>query len=724
MKQTKLFLRDNNILIRFAVILLLILIFVHCSQKRPYEKIEPPIANKIPERITLHGHMRIDNYSWLQEPGNPEVIEHLKAENAYGEKVMKHTEALQETIFEEIKARIKETDLSVPERRGDYFYYERMEEGKEYPIYARKRGSLEAPEEIILDVNELAPAQGFFGLGLLIENPQQDILAFFSTTDGRNIGTINFKDLITGKMLEDKIPEIKARPHIMSWANDNRTLFYLKFNIESGRFHQVYRHTLGTKSSEDVLVYEETDKSRGCWLSVTPSKKYLIISTTTNYREPGWEHFYLEADKPFSQPKLFLHRDWNVLMDVGHLRGYFYFLTSDNGKNLRLVRTPVEHTDRDDWEEVVSHRDEIEVLEFRIFQNHLVVIERINGLRQFRIHSWSGNEEFYVDFGETAYMAAWSGTPDLSSETFRYSYWSLTTPHSLYEYNMRTGEKVLLKQKEVSGGFESENYISERLYAVVRDGVQVPISIVYRKGLKKDGSNPLLLMAYGAYGSPMRAVFNTPRLSLLDRGFVYAIAHVRGGGMLGLKWHEDGKLLKKKNTFNDFIDVAEHLIAKKYTNPNKLFATGRSAGGTLMGAVANMRSDLFKGIIAEVPFVALLPPPKDENDFTDSEVDMDLGDPNIEEIYTYLLSYSPYENVEAKDYPNMLVITALNDASVHYWGPTKWVAKLRALKTDNNKIIQRTDMAGGHSVEQKRSQQWREIAFRYAFLLDLAGITD
>ncbi len=264
-------------------------------------------------------------------------------------------------------------------------------------------------------------------------------------------------------------------------------------------------------------------------------------------------------------------------MDVGHLRGYFYFLTSDNGENLRLVRMPVEHTDRDDWEEVVSHRDEIEVLEFRIFQNHLVVIERINGLRQFRIHSWSGNEEFYVDFGETAYMAAWSGTPDFSSETFRYSYWSLTTPHSLYEYNMRTGEKVLLKQEEVSGGFESENYISERLYAVARDGVQVPISIVYRKGLKKDGSNPLLLMAFGAYGSPMRAVFNTPRLSLLDRGFVYAIAHVRGGGMLGLKWHEDGKLLKKKNTFNDFIDVAEHLIAKKYTNPEKLFATGRSA---------------------------------------------------------------------------------------------------------------------------------------------------
>jgi len=707
MKPIKLFYRNSNILIGSGIVLFLIFIFVNCYQKRLYERFEPPIAKKILEKITIHGHTRIDNYSWLQEPGNPEVIEYLESENKYEEKVMAHTEALQKTLFEEIKGRTNETDFSFPERRGDYFYYQRMEEEKEY-----------------LDVNELAPSQGFFGLGPLMVSPKQDILAFFSTNDGRGIGTIHFKNLSTGKMLDDKIPEIKARPHLMCWANDNRTLFYLKFNIESGRFHQVCRHTIGTNSSEDVLVYEETDKSRGCWLSGTKSQKYLIISTFTDLRESGWEHRYLEADKPFSQLKFFLHRDWNVLMDVGHFRGFFYFLTSDEKKNLRLVRTPDNHTDEENWEEVISHRDDIEVLEFRIFQNHLVVVERINGFRQFRIHSWAGDKEFYVDFGETPYMAALNGTPDFKSETFRYSYWSFTTPHSLYEYNMRNGEKVLLKQEEVSGGFESDDYISERLHASARDGVRIPISIVYRKGLKKDGSNPLLLMAFGAYGSPMRAVFNAPRLSLLDRGFVYAIGHVRGGGMLGLKWHTDGKLLKKKNTFNDFIDVAEHLIAQKYTNPKKLFAIGRSAGGTLMGAVANMRSDLFKGIIAEVPLVALLPPPKDEKDYTDSEVDFDFGDPNIEEHYHYMLSYSPYENVQAKDYSNMLVITALNDASVHYWGPAKWVAKLRAMKTDNNMIILRTDMEGGHSGEQRRYQQWRDIAFRYAFLLDLAGIKE
>lgn len=724
MKHFKLYQKNYNIQIRSAVVLLLIFIIVNCSPKKPHEKFKPPIAKEIPEKITIHGHTRIDNYSWLQDPNDPEVIEHLNTENEFSEKVMAHTLALQETIFEEIKLRTKETDLTVPERRGDYFYYERMEEGKEYPIYARKRGSLDVAEEIYLDVNELAPTEGFFGLGLLMVSPKQDILAFFSTTNGQSIGTINFKNLSTGKMLEDKILEIKARPHIMSWANDNQTLFYLKFNAESGRFHQVYRHTLGTKSSEDVPVFEEKDKSRGCWLSMTKSQQYLIISSFADLREPGWEHHYLDANEPYSSPKFILHRDWNTLMDVGHFRDYFYFLTSDKEKNLRLVKTPIDHTERENWEEVISPRDDIEVLEFRIFQNHLVVVERMNGLRQFRIHSWSGDEEFYVDFGETTYMVAWNGTSDFNSETFRYSYWSLTTPHSLYEYSMRTGEKVLLKQEEVSGGFESDDYISERLYAPSRDGVRIPISVVYKKALKKDGSNPLLLMAYGAYGSPMRAVFNTPRLSLLDRGFVYAIAHVRGGGMLGLKWHEEGKLLKKKNTFNDFIDVAEHLIAKKYTSPKKLFATGRSAGGTLMGAISNMRSDLFKGIIAEVPLVALLPPPKDEKDFTDSEIDPDFGDPNIEEHYHYMVSYSPYENVETRDYPNILVITALNDASVHYWGPAKWVSKLRALKTDNNMIILKTDMEGGHSGEQKRYQQWRDIAFSYAFLLDLAGIKE
>jgi len=723
MKDIKPFRCNSNIAIGLAVFLTIIFAIVNCSQKRPNEKFELPAAKKIPEKISVHGHTRIDNYYWLGDRDNPEVIEYLKAENKYTEKVMSHTEALQETLFEEIKERTEETDFTIPERIGDYFYYERIEEGKEYPIYARKLGSLEASEEILLDVNELAPPQGYFAAGMLKVSPKQDILAFFSTNDGRRIGTIYFKNLKTGQMLEDEIRGVKARPHIMAWANDNRTLFYLRHQPGQFRWHQVYRHTLGTNPTEDVLVYEETDKYRSCWLSGTKSQRYLIISTCIDLVGPGWEHRYLEADKPSSQPKLFLHRDWRVLMDIGHFRGYFYFLTSDKGNNPRLVRTPVDKTGRENWEEVIPYRDDIEVLEFQIFLNYLVLEERIKGLRQFRIHPWSGDEEHYVDFGEETYIAHMNRTAEPDSEVFRYAFWSFTTPHSIYEYNMRNGEKVLLKREEVSGGFEPDDYTSERLYAPAQDNAWIPISIVYRKGLKKDGSNPLLLMAYGAYGRPMEAVFNIPRLSLLDRGFVYAIAHVRGGGILGPEWYEDGKLLKKKNTFSDFIDAAEHLIAQKYTNPKKLFATGRSAGGTLMGAVANMRPDLFKGIIADVPSVDMLTPWKDKSDIH-FDIDLDFGDPNIEEHYNYMLSYSPYDNVVAQDYPNMLVTTALKDVNVPYWGPAKWVAKLRALKTDNNLLILRIDMEAGHGGETKRYQKWRDTAFRFAFLLALVGMKE
>jgi len=693
-----------------------------CSKKKEsYKAFTPPVAKKIPKELSLHGHTRIDYYYWLAERDNPEVIEYLKAENEYKEKVMAHTEALQETLFEEIKGRTKETDFSSPERRGDYFYYERREEGKEYPIYARKLGSLEAAEEIMLDVNELAPAQGFFAAGLLKVSPEQDILAFFSTNDGRGIGTIHFKNLNTRKMLEDKIPEIRARPYIMSWANDNRTLFYLKQHPVAIRWYRVFRHTLGTNPTEDVLVYEETDENRSCWLSETKSQRYLIISTFSDLEGPGWEHRYLEADKPTSRPILFLRRDSRVHRNIDNFRGHFYFLANDEGENPRLVRTPVDHTGRESWKEVIPRRNDIEVLGFQIFRNYLVVEERIKGLRQFRIHPWSGDEEHYVDFGEKTYVAVMKEIPELDSEVFHYSFFSFTTPDSVYAYNMRTREKALLKREEVFGGFDPDDYISERLYAPARDGVRIPISIVYRKGLKKDGSNPLLLEAYGAYGTSWEPVFNIPRLSLLDRGFVYAIAHVRGGGELGPKWYEDGKLLKKKNTFNDFIDVAEHLIAQKYSNPKKLFATGRSAGGTLMGAVANMQPDLFKGIIADVPGVDMLTPLGDKND-TRFEIDLDFGDPNKEEHYNYMLSYLPYDNVLAKDYPNMLVTTGLYDDNVPYWGPAKWVAKLRALKTDNNLLILRTDMEGGHSYEPKRYQRWRDTAFGYAFLLDLVGI--
>ena len=461
-----------------------------CSKKKEsYKAFTPPVAKKIPKELSRHGHTRIDNYYWLGERDNPEVIEYLKAENAYTEKAMAHTVALQETLFEEIKERTKETDIFEPTRRGDYFYYERREEGKEYPIYARKRGSLEAAEEIMLDVNKLAPTQGFFAAGLLKVSPEQDILAFFSTNDGRGIGTIHFKNLNTGKMLEDKIPEIKARPNIMSWANDNRTLFYLKQDPAALRWYRVFRHTLGTNPTEDVLVYEETDENRGCWLPETKSQRYLIISTFSDLEGTGWEHRYLEADKPTEQPKLFLHRDWGVHRVIDYFRGHFYFLASDKGKNPRLARTPVDHTGRESWEEVIPYRDDIEVLGFQIFRNYLVVEERIKGLRQFRIHPWSGDEEHYVEFGETTYVAVMKEIPELDSEVFYYLFFSFTTPRSVYAYNMRTREKALRKREEVLGGFDPDDYISERLYAPAQDGVRIPISIVYRKRLKKDGVN-------------------------------------------------------------------------------------------------------------------------------------------------------------------------------------------------------------------------------------------
>jgi len=705
--------KPGNMIFMMAMFSLALFFMETCSKKKEsYEAVTPPMAKKTPKELSLHGHTRIDNYYWLAERDNPEVIEYLKAENEYTEKAMAHTVALQETLFEEIKERTKETDLSVPMRRGDYFYYERKEEGKEYTIYARKRGFLEAPEEIMLDVNEMAPAKGFFAAGLLKVSPKQDILAFFSTKDAQGFGTIHFKNLDTGKMLEDKIKEIKGRPSIMSWANDNRTLFYLRYR--SGfEWHQVYRHTLGTDPAEDVLVYEETDKNRSCWLPEIKSQRYLIISTIYNTPYgPGCEHRSLEADKPTSRPKLLLHRDWSVHLDIDQFGDHFYFLTSDGGGNTRLMRMPVDQTERESWEEVIPHRDDFEVTGFQIFRNHLVVAGRMNGRRQLLIHPWSGDEEHFVDFGETPYVAVMRQNPELDSEVIQYYFSSFTTPDSVYAYNMRTREKILLKREEVAGGFDPDDYISERLYAPARDGVRIPISIVHRKELKKDGRSPLLVEAYGSYGSPLEAVFNVPRLSLLDRGFAFAIAHVRGGGDLGLKWHEDGKLLKKKNTFNDLIDVAEYLVAQKYTNPQKLFATGRSAGGTLMAAVANMRPDLFKGIIAEVPFVNPL----------DGDPDMEFGNSDNEEHYRYMLSYSPYDNVTAKDYPNMLVITALNDTSVPYWGPAKLVAKLRALKTGKNLLILRTNMEGGHSAEPKRYQRWRDTAFGYAFLLDLAGI--
>ncbi len=682
------------------------------------QAVTPPAAKAIPKKLEKHGHVRIDGYHWLNERENPQVIAYLEAENAYTEGVMAHTKELQEALFEEIKGRIKQTDLSVPFKEDDYFYYYKTEEGEEYRIYARKKGSLDGDEEILLDVNAIAEGHGFTRAPWPEISSEQNIMAFAVDVVGRRIYTIRFKNLDTGEMLEDEIPAVTAN---MAWANDNRTLFYAKQDAATLRSYQIYRHVLGTDPAEDELVYEEKAVEFSCFVWRSKSKQYMIIGS---FQTLSNEYRYLDADDPGGEFEVFLPRERDHEYSIDHLGDYFYIRTNDEAQNFRLMSTPTDRTSKENWEEVIPHRDDVLLETFEVFRDHLVVVERKDGLRQMRIRPWSGEGEHYLDFGEPAYLAYVSTNPDIDTKVLRYGYTSLTTPNSVYDYDMEIREKVLLKRQEVLGGFDPSDYVTERLYAPARDGARVPISIVYRKGMEKKGDNPLLLYGYGSYGASIDATFSSSRLSLIDRGFVYAIAHIRGGQVLGRRWYEDGKLLKKKNTFTDYIDVAEYLIGQGYTNPDNLFAWGGSAGGLLMGAVTNMRPDLFKGVVALVPWVDVVTTMLDESvPLTTSEYD-EWGDPNEEEYYRYMLSYSPYDNVEAKDYPNMLVTTGLHDSQVQYFEPAKWVAKLRALKTDDNRLLLKTNMEAGHGGASGRYRRYREIAFQYAFLLDLVGLEE
>jgi len=681
-------------------------------------EITPPVAKVVPHQLEMHGHVRTDNYYWLRERENPEVIAYLEAENAYTEAMMAHTEGLQEALFEEIVGRIKQTDLSVPYFRHGYYYYTRMEEGKEYPIYARKQGSLEAEEEVLIDVNQLAGGHGFTSVSFPAVSSEGNIIAFAHDTVGRRFYNIRFKNLDTGEYLEDEIPSVTSN---IAWANDNRTVFYGRQDPGTLRRYQIYRHVLGTDPADDELVYQEDDVEFSCYVTKTKTDGYIIIGSSQTLSN---EYRYLDADDPDGDFTLFMAREPDHEYSIDHFGDYFYVTTNWRAENNRLMRTPVDRTAKQYWEEVIAHRDDVLLLGFDVFRDHMVVVERKDGLLQIRIRPWSGGDEHYLDFGEPAYAAYPTGNPEIDTEVLRYRYSSLTTPSSVYDYNMRTREKTLLKQDEVLGGYDPADYVSERLYAPARDGVRVPVSIVYRKGTEKDGDNPLLLYAYGSYGSSMDAGFSSVRLSLLDRGFVYAIAHIRGGMEMGRWWYEDGKLFNKKNTFTDFIDVAEFLVAEGYTSPELMFAQGGSAGGLLMGAVYNMRPDLFKGILALVPWVDVVTTMLDASiPLTTSEYD-EWGDPNEEGYYWYMLSYSPYDNVEAKDYTNMLVTTGLHDSQVQYFEPAKWVAKLRALKTDDNRLLLKTNMEAGHGGASGRYQRYRDVAFQYAFMLDLLGITE
>jgi len=705
-------------LIGYAIIYLVFFIGFGFTQEKKVEEIKPPVAKKIKKELTLHGDTRIDNYYWLNERDNPEVIDYLKAENDYLKAVMKHTETLQQKLYDEIIGRIKQTDMSVPYKDQGYYYYTRYEEGKEYPIYCRKKGNLGAEEEILLNVNKMAEGYDFFHVAGFTVSYDNNLIAYGVDTVSRRKYTIYFKNLKTGEVLKDQIPVTSGSA---AWANDNKTVFYTIKDDETLRPYKVMKHVLGSDVSTDKEVFNETDITFNAFAYKSKSKKFIFIGS---YHTLSTEFRYLDADNPEGEFKIIQPREKDHEYQVDHYQDKFYIGTNWKAKNFRLMETPIDKTTKENWKEVIPHREDVLLEQFEVFKDYLVVNERKNGLMNLRIIRWDDKSEHYLDLGEETYTAYVAHNPEFDTELLRYGYTSLTTPHSIFDYNMKTKEKTLLKQEEVLGDFDPKNYHAERLYATAKDGIKIPISLVYRKGLEKNGDNPCLLYGYGSYGSTMNPYFSSDRLSLLDRGFVFAMAHIRGGQEMGRWWYEDGKLLKKKNTFTDFIACAEHIIAEKFTRPEKLFANGASAGGLLMGAVVNMRPDLFKGIIAGVPWVDVITTMLDDSvPLTTAEFD-EWGDPKNKEYYDYMLSYSPYDNVEAKDYPAMMVTTGLHDSQVQYFEPAKWVAKLRALKTDDNLLILDTDMTSGHGGASGRFQRYKRTALMYTFMLDQLGIKE
>ena len=676
------------------------------------------MVKKIPTKLEKHGHVRIDNYYWLRERENPEVIRYLNEENEYAAKEMAHASEFEERVFQEIKGRFKQTDMSVPYKRDDYFYYTRYEEQKEYPIYARKRGSLAQAEEIILNANMLAQGHEFFSVGGWAVSSGQDLLAYAVDIEGRRIHTAYLKNLFTGELLPDVLPNVTEN---LAWANDSRTLFYAKQNEVTLRQYQIYRHVVGTDPAKDQLVFQEDDETFVTYIFKTKSKKFLMIVSAQTVSQ---EYRYLDADHPHGEFQIFLRREREHEYHIDHGEDRFIIRTNDRAKNFRLMWTPIAKPQRENWHEIVAHRDNVYLGDFELFKDYIVLEERARGLTQIRIVPWSGQGDHYLPFDEPAYRASLGANLEFDTTRLRFEYTSMKTPVSIYDYDMTTRQRTLLKREEVLGGFDSDNYITERLHVRAADGAEIPLSVLYRKGLTRNGDNPLLLYGYGSYGVSIDAAFQSPRLSLADRGFVFAIAHIRGGQEMGRQWYEDGKLLKKRNTFTDFITCAEFLIREQFTRPEKLFAMGRSAGGLLMGAVSNMRPDLFRGIVAEVPFVDVVTTMLDSSiPLTTGEYD-EWGDPNQKTFYDYMLSYSPYDNVGNKDYPAMLVTAGLHDSQVQYWEPAKWVAKLRELKTDKNRVLLKTNMEAGHGGASGRFRRHKETAFSYVFLLDLAGIKE
>ncbi|KGO89924.1 protease 2 [Flavobacterium suncheonense GH29-5 = DSM 17707] len=680
--------------------------------------IAPPVAAVKPKKLEKHGHVRTDNYYWLNERENPEVIDYLNKENEYYNAMTAHTKQFQADLFEEMKSRIKEDDSSVPYLYNGYYYITRYEKGKDYPIYARKKRSLEAKEEIMFDCNEMAKGHAYFQLGGLNVSEDNKWCAFGVDTVSRREYTIQIKNLETGEILPVKLEKTTGGS---TWASDNKTLFYTRKDLVTLRSEKIYKHKLGTEAKEDVLVYHEKDDTFSVYIYKEKSKKYLVIGSNSTMTT---EYQILEANNPDGQFRVFQKRTRGLEYNISHFGDSFYVVTNkDKATNFKVMKTPEKATAKENWVDLIPHRKETLVEGIEIFKDYLVVEERNNGLNKIRIMPWNGKGEYYLPFEIETYTAYTTTNVDFDTDILRYSYQSMATPPSVIDFNMKTKEKTIMKEQEVLGGkFDKNNYTEERIWATAQDGTKVPISIVYRKGIKKDGNNPFLLYAYGSYGSSMDPYFSSIRLSLLDRGFVYGIAHIRGGEDLGREWYENGKLLKKMNTFTDFIDCSKYVIDQKYTSPKHLYAEGGSAGGLLMGAIINMAPELYNGVIAQVPFVDVVTTMLDDSiPLTTGEYD-EWGNPNEKEYYEYMLSYSPYDNVKKQKYPNLLVTTGLHDSQVQYWEPAKWVAKLRTMKIGDSQLFLDTNMDTGHGGASGRFEAIKEVTKEYTFLLDLEGI--
>lgn len=694
------------------------LISTKAKAQKMTENIQAPVAKIIPKQLVKHKDIRVDNYFWMNERENPEVISYLNQENSYYNTKMAHTKEFQTELFEEMKARIKEDDQSVPYFYNGYFYITRYEKGQDYPIYARKKGSLSATEEILFNCNELAQGHAYFQLGGLSISPNNKYATFGVDTKGRRIYTIQIKNLETGEILSDKIENVTGGS---VWANDNATIFYTQQDKVTLRADKIFRHKLGTDAKGDVLVFDEKDDTFNVYVSKEKSKKYIVIGSGSTLTS---EYRILNADEPEGDFQVFQPRVRGLEYSISHYGDSFYVLTNkDKATNFKLMKTPENATLKKHWKDVIPHREDVLLEGIEIFKNFLVVEERSNGLNHIRIMPWSGAGDYYLPFDNETYNAYTTTNIDFDTDILRYSYQSMATPSSVIDFNMVTKTKEILKEQQVLGGkFDKNNYIEERVWASASDGTKIPISMVYHKSVQKDGKNPLLLYAYGSYGNTMEPYFSSTRLSLLDRGFIYAIAHIRGGEDLGRQWYEEGKLLKKKNTFTDFIDCSKFVIQQKYTSPAHLYAEGGSAGGLLMGAVVNMAPELYNGVIAQVPFVDVVTTMLDDSiPLTTGEYD-EWGNPNTKKYYDYMLSYSPYDNVKQQKYPNLFVSTGLHDSQVQYWEPAKWVAKLRTMKKDDTVLYLVTNMDAGHGGASGRFESLKELAREFSFLLDLEKI--